>query len=68
MQSANDSPPPPGVLGADSVELVEKLPGDSAMLGCTTPPVENCVCSCGEMGASSGAGAAISDGGLQRVS
>jgi hypothetical protein len=63
IQSANDSPPPPGVLGADSLEL----PDDSAMLGCTTPPVENCVCSCGEsgaMGASSGAGAAISAGGV----
>jgi hypothetical protein len=37
------------------------------MLGCTTPPVENCVCSCGEsgaIGASSGARPAISAGGV----
>jgi len=67
MQSASDLPPLPGALGADSLGLAEEEPpGDSAMLGCATPPVENCVCSCGEsgaMGASSGVGAAISDGG-----
>ena len=64
MQSASDAPPPPGVLGAASLGLA---PGDSAMFGCATPPVENCVSSCGEsgaMGASSGAGAAISAGGV----
>jgi hypothetical protein len=68
MQSASDLPPPPGALGADSLGLAEEeTPGESAMLGWTTPPVENCVCSCGEsgaMGSSSGAGAAIADGGI----
>jgi len=67
MQSASDLPPPPGALGADSLGLTgEEGPGDSARLGCTTPPVENCVGSCGDsgaMGASSGVGAAIADGG-----
>ena len=70
MQSASDLPPPPGALGADSLGLAaaEAL-GDSAKLGCVTPPVANCVGSCGErgaMGASSGAGAAIADGGVTR--
>ena len=70
MQSASDLPPPPGVLGADSLGLAagEAL-GDSAKLGCVTPPVANCVGSCGErgaMGASSGSGAAIADGGVSR--
>ena len=68
MQSASDLPPPPGALGADSLGLAEEeAPGDSAILGCTTPPVANCVCSCGESGgrgASSGMGAAIADGGV----
>ena len=63
MQSASDLPPPPGALGADSLGLAEEeAPGDSAMLGCVTPPVANCVGSWGErgaMGASSGTGAAI---------
>src|SRR5436190_24233309 len=67
MQSASDLPPPPGALGADSLGLTgEEGPGDSARLGCTTPPVENCVGSCGDsgaMGASSGVGAAMADGG-----
>jgi hypothetical protein len=44
MQSARDSPPPPGALGAESLGLAEnEAPGDSAMFGCTTPPLENCV-------------------------
>ena len=66
MQSARDLPPPPGELGADSLGLGE-TPGDSAMFGCTTPPVANWVGSCGDsgaMGASSGVGAAIADGGM----
>jgi hypothetical protein len=36
-------------------------------LGCAAPPVANCVCSCGEsggIGASSGTGATIADGGV----
>jgi hypothetical protein len=70
MQSASDLPPPPGALGADSLGLAaEEVPGDSARLGCATPPVANCVCSCGErgaMGASSGSGAAIAEGGVTR--
>jgi hypothetical protein len=71
MQSASDLPPPPGALGADSLALgAEEALGDSARLGCATPPpVANCVCSCGErgaMGASSGSGAAIADGGVTR--
>jgi hypothetical protein len=66
MQSARDLPPPPGALGADSLGLGE-TPGDSAMFGCTTPPVENWVSSCGDSGAiggSSSAGAAICEGGV----
>jgi len=70
MQSASDLPPPPGALGADSLGLgAEEALGDSARLGCVTPPVANCVGSCGErgaMGASSGLGAAIADGGVTR--
>jgi hypothetical protein len=70
MQSASDLPPPPGALGADSLGLAaEEAPGDSARLGCVTPPVANCVGSWGErgaMGASSGTGAAIADGGVTR--
>src|SRR5256885_11884578 len=68
MQSASDLPPPPGALGADSLGLAaEEALGDRARLGCVTPPVANCVGSCGEsgaMGASSGMGAAIADGGV----
>jgi hypothetical protein len=42
MQSASDLPPPPDVLGADSLGLAEEeASGDSAMFGCTVPPVEN---------------------------
>src|SRR5688572_28136186 len=67
-QSASDLPPPPGALGADSLGLAaEEVLGDSARLGCVAPPVANCVGSCGErgaMGASSGMGAAIADGGV----
>ena len=70
MQSASDLPPPPGALGADSLGLAaEEALGDSAKFGCVTPPVANCVGSCGErgaMGASSGSGAAIADGGVNR--
>ena len=70
IQSASDLPPPPGALGADSLGLgAEEALGDSARLGCVTPPVANCVGSCGErgaMGASSGSGAAIADGGVTR--
>ena len=70
MQSASDLPPPPGALGADSLGLgAEEALDDSARLGCVTPPVANCVGSCGErgaMGASSGSGAAIADGGVTR--
>src|SRR5262245_37053572 len=68
MQSARDLPPPPGALDADALGLPpEDVPGDSARLGCVTPPVANCVGSCGEsgaMGASSGMGASIADGGI----
>jgi hypothetical protein len=70
MQSASDLPPPPGALGADSLGLgAEEALGDSARLGCVTPPVANCVGNCGErgaMGASSGSGAAIAEGGVTR--
>ena len=70
MQSASDLPPPPGALGADSLGLsADEALDDSARLGCVTPPVANCVGSCGErgaMGASSGSGAAIADGGVTR--
>jgi hypothetical protein len=67
MQSASVLPPPPGALGADSLGLPDAVLGDSARLGWVTPPVANCVGSCGEsggIGASSGMGAAIADGGV----
>src|SRR5581483_8324849 len=72
MQSARDLPPPPGVLGADSLGLGE--PGDKArLLDGGLPPVENCVSSCGESGAMGGAcgagaasvvGASVAGGGV----
>jgi len=53
MQSVSRLPPPPGVLGADSLGLDE--PGDSAsVLLAGVPPVANWVGSCGERGAMSG--------------
>src|SRR5262249_32356398 len=39
MQSANDLPPPPGALGADSLGLAEEVgPGDSAKFGAQRRP------------------------------
>jgi hypothetical protein len=74
MQSARDLPPPPGVLGADSLGLAEDEPGDRArLLDGGLPPVENCVSSCGESGAMAGAcgagaasvaGASVAGGGV----
>jgi hypothetical protein len=53
IQSVNRLPPPPGVLGADSLGLDE--PGDRArVLLAGVPPVANWVGSCGESGAMSG--------------
>lgn len=56
MQSASELPPPPGALGAASLGLAEDVPGDRARLLCGgLPPLENCVDSCGESGATAGA-------------
>jgi hypothetical protein len=66
MQAASDLPPPPGALGAVSLALVEELPGESARLLCSDPPVENWSGSCGDSGATgaiSGMGAASPEGG-----
>ncbi len=53
MQSVRRLPPPPGVLGADSLGLDE--PGDRAsVLLAGVPPVANWVGSCGDSGAMSG--------------
>jgi len=53
MQSVRRLPPPPGVLGADSLGLDEL--GDRArVLLAGVPPVANCVGSCGDSGAMSG--------------
>src|SRR5262245_13237900 len=54
MQSASDLPPPPGLLGADSLGLEEEVPGDSARLGEELPPVANWVGNGSDMGESAG--------------
>jgi hypothetical protein len=43
MQSASDLPPPPGLLGADSLglPLPDEVPGERAGLGEPPPPVAN---------------------------
>ena len=52
IQACSDLPPPPGVLGADSLGE----PGDSArLLFVGVPPVANWVDSWGERGATVGA-------------
>lgn len=65
MQSAKVLPPPPGALGVDWLELPE-APGDRArLLPDVTPPVANCVGSCGESGATAGVcwvGGRVDDG------
>ena len=52
MQSASDLPPPPGVLGADSLglPLPEAVPGASARSGADPPPVENWLGNGSDMG------------------
>src|SRR5262245_7466892 len=56
MQSASDLPPPPGVLGADSLglPLPEAVPGASARSGEEPPPVENWLGNGSDMGDSGG--------------
>jgi hypothetical protein len=54
MQSASDLPPPPGLLGADSLGLEEEVPGDSARFGEEPPPVANWVATGSDMGESAG--------------
>jgi len=41
MQASSDLPPPPGLLGVDSLGLLEDVPGDSARFGAEPPPVAN---------------------------
>jgi hypothetical protein len=69
MQSTSRLPPPPGVLGADSLGLDE--PGDKARVLTVDPPVANCVGSCGESGAMFGSsclGGRLSEGPVDGVS
>jgi hypothetical protein len=68
MQSTSRLPPPPGVLGADSLGLDE--PGDRARVLTVDPPVANCVGNCGESGAMSGSsclGGRLSEGPVDGV-
>jgi hypothetical protein len=67
MQSASVLPPPPGLLGAVSLGLPGEVPGVRARLGRATLEVANCSGNCGEsgaIGASSGNGSPIADGGV----
>ena len=50
MQSCSVAPPP-GVLGALALDVAVP-PGDSARLLAVCPPLDSCVCSCGDSGAS----------------
>jgi hypothetical protein len=52
MQSASDLPPPPGLLGADS--LPDELPGERTRLGAEPPPVANWLGQGSDMGESGG--------------
>jgi hypothetical protein len=54
MQAASVRPPPPGLLGADSLGLPDDVAGDRARLGAEPPPVANCVTSGSDMGESAG--------------
>jgi len=56
MQSASDLPPPPGLLGADSLGLAlpDELPGERARLGAEPPPVANWLGKGSDMGDSGG--------------
>jgi hypothetical protein len=54
MQSASDLPPPPGLLGADSLGLEEEVAGDRARLGAAPPSVANWVGNGSDMGESAG--------------
>jgi hypothetical protein len=54
MQSASDLPPPPGLLGADSLGLEEEVAGDRARLGAAPPPVANWVGNGSDIGESAG--------------
>jgi len=66
MQSSSVFPPPPGLLGADSLGLADPLPPEG-FDPCTAPPVENWLGSCGEsgvMGGSGCAGALMAGGGV----
>jgi hypothetical protein len=54
MQSASDLPPPPGLLGADSLGLEVEVAGDRARLGEPPPPVANWVGTGSDMGERAG--------------
>ena len=54
MQSLSDLPPPPGLLGADSLGLEGDVAGESARFGEDPPPVANCVGNGSDIGASAG--------------
>lgn len=54
MQSASDLPPPPGLLGADSLGLEVEVAGDRARFGEEPPPVANWVGSGSDMGERAG--------------
>lgn len=54
MQSMSDLPPPPGLLGADSLGLEGDVAGESARFGEDPPPVANWVGNGSDIGASAG--------------
>jgi hypothetical protein len=54
MQSLSDLPPPPGLLGADSLGLEGDVAGESARFGEDPPPVANWVGNGSDIGASAG--------------
>jgi hypothetical protein len=68
MQASSDLPPPPGLLGDDSLPLLEDVPGDSARFGEEPPPVANWSGSGSDMGeraGSAGSGVAAAAGGVR---
>jgi hypothetical protein len=54
MQSLSDLPPPPGLLGADSLGLEGDVAGERARFGEDPPPVANWVGNGSDIGASAG--------------
>ena len=68
MQASSDLPPPPGLLGDDSLGLLDDVPGDSARFGEEPPPVANWLGSGSDMGESAGnagSGVAAAAGGVR---